>query len=66
MIKDNEDLKKEIDLLEKRLYNIESFLYESFGHLNNAFKYMDDNWRRCVLQFLVNVNKQLLEEKNGD
>lgn len=31
MNKDNEDLKKEIDLLEKRLYNIENFLEEIFS-----------------------------------
>jgi len=33
MNKDNENLKKEIDLLEKRLYSIESFLEEIFSDI---------------------------------
>lgn len=33
MSKDNEDLKKEIDLLEKRLYNIEDFLETIFSDI---------------------------------
>lgn len=33
MSQDNEDLKKEIDLIEKRLYNIENFLETIFSDI---------------------------------
>ena len=33
MNKDNENLKKEIDLLEKRVYSIENFLEEIFSDI---------------------------------
>lgn len=44
----------------------ETKAYESFGLFISAFKYMDDNWRRCVLQFLTVMNDQLSEKKNGN
>lgn len=42
----------------------ETKAYESFGLFINAFKFMDADWRRCVLQFLTVVNEQLLEEED--
>ena len=43
----------------------ETKAYESFGIFINAFKYMDDDWRRCVLQYLTIVNEELLEENSN-
>ena len=44
----------------------EAKAYGLFGSFVVAFKFMDADWRRCVLQYLTVVNKQLLEEENGD
>jgi len=44
----------------------ETKAYESFGLFISAFKFMDADWRRCVLQFLDVMDDQLSEEKNGN
>jgi len=40
--------------------------YGLFGSFIVAFKFMDADWRRSVLQFLTVANEQLLEGKNGN
>lgn len=44
----------------------ETKAYESFGIFINAFKSMDADWRRYVLQFLTVMNDRLSEKKNGN